>query len=151
MKRILIPVDYHPTSEKVAEEGIKMAIRLDAKVCLLHVVNDIDYYNVTDYDLFGSHFEIGSELDFSDGDATKEISETFLKKLSQKFDYPLETKAFIGDAPQAILEFAENWGADLIVMGTSSRSFFERIFIGSVARKVIENTEFPVLLIPIKK
>jgi nucleotide-binding universal stress UspA family protein len=38
MKRILIAIDYHPVSEKVAEAGYKLAKQLDAKVCLLHVM-----------------------------------------------------------------------------------------------------------------
>ena len=51
MKRILIAIDYHPVSEKVAEAGYKLAKQLDAKVCLLHVMANVSYYGI-DYPTF---------------------------------------------------------------------------------------------------
>jgi nucleotide-binding universal stress UspA family protein len=42
-----------------------------------------------------------------------------------------------GDAPTEIVAEANEWEADLIVVGSHSRSRLERLFLGSVAQSVI--------------
>ena len=42
-----------------------------------------------------------------------------------------------GDAPTEILAEADEWQADLIVVGSHSRSRLERLFLGSVAQSII--------------
>ncbi len=46
----------------------------------------------------------------------------------------------------AILELAEEEGADLIVLGTHGRGGLRRLVLGSVADKVIRGTHRPVLV-----
>lgn len=54
-----------------------------------------------------------------------------------------------GSPAHAILEAAEAWGADLIAVGTHGRSGFERLFLGSVAEKVLRKAACPVLTVPV--
>lgn len=51
-------------------------------------------------------------------------------------DWQVETQTFGGAAAHAILDTAEMWPADLIVVGSHGRSAVERIFFGSVSQKV---------------
>ena len=46
MKKILIAIDYHPTSEKVAKTGYNLAKQLGADVCLFHAVAETRYYGM---------------------------------------------------------------------------------------------------------
>ena len=46
-----------------------------------------------------------------------------------------------------ILEEAEHWPADLIVMGTHGRSGVQRLLLGSVATAVVQGTRTPVMLV----
>ncbi len=45
MKRVIIALDFDPSAQKVAEEGYTIAKVLKAKVTLVHVKADADYYS----------------------------------------------------------------------------------------------------------
>ena len=51
-----------------------------------------------------------------------------------------------GGPHEVILTEADNWGADLIVMGKLGKRGVSRILLGSVAERVIEFTGLPVML-----
>ena len=51
------------------------------------------------------------------------------------------------NAYEGILETAKAIDADLIVMGSHSRGFVNRLIIGSQASKVVNLSEVPVLII----
>jgi nucleotide-binding universal stress UspA family protein len=52
-----------------------------------------------------------------------------------------------GDAPQAILEVAQEIQAGLIVMGTHGRTGLGRLLLGSVAEQVLRRASCPVLTV----
>jgi nucleotide-binding universal stress UspA family protein len=47
-----------------------------------------------------------------------------------------------------ILDVAEREGVDLIMVATHGRGGMERLFLGSVADRVVHHSACPVLLIP---
>lgn len=51
-----------------------------------------------------------------------------------------------GDPAHEIIRAATDWEADLIVMGTRGRTGLERLFLGSVARKVLQHAPCSVLI-----
>ena len=53
----------------------------------------------------------------------------------------------LGDAADAILEFAEENDIDLIVVGTHEPGFFERLFKGSVSQAVARRAPCDVLVV----
>lgn len=55
------------------------------------------------------------------------------------------------DEENAILEFAKNQNADLIVMATHQRKGLAHLFLGSLTEDTINHSEVPVLAIPLKK
>lgn len=50
-------------------------------------------------------------------------------------------------ADRAIVEEAENWGADLIVVGSHGRGFWKRMWLGSVSQTVIQHAPCSVLVV----
>jgi len=58
-----------------------------------------------------------------------------------------EGVAPIGDPGPEIVRSAEDFHADLIVMGTRGTTGFERLLLGSVARKVLQHAHCSVLVI----
>lgn len=152
MKRILIAIDYHPVSEKVVEAGYKLAQQMGAEVCLLHVMANVNYYNVdyptfmgySGYNEMAVNLEIASEM--------REVVEGFLKTAASHLDdESVETHLSEGDAAPAILEYSKTWNADLLVMGTHSHSVWEKLLMGTVASSVLEETEIPIYMVPVKK
>lgn len=52
-----------------------------------------------------------------------------------------------GEAKQKILQLSAEWQADLIIMGSHSRSDLQRLFLGSTSLAVIANAPCSVLLV----
>jgi nucleotide-binding universal stress UspA family protein len=59
---------------------------------------------------------------------------------------PVETRLERGDPASEILRTADEFGADLIVMGTHGRSGLGRLLMGSVAEAVLREAPSPVLI-----
>jgi nucleotide-binding universal stress UspA family protein len=51
-----------------------------------------------------------------------------------------------GDPKSMIVEYAKEWGADLIVVGSCDKSRLEKFFVGSVSRSVVEHAPCSVLI-----
>jgi nucleotide-binding universal stress UspA family protein len=58
-----------------------------------------------------------------------------------------EQKVLLGDPVDSIVEYAERERFDLIAMATHGRSGLARLLAGSVASRVLERTDLPVLLV----
>ncbi|MEZ5214962.1 MAG: universal stress protein [Microbacterium sp.] len=64
-------------------------------------------------------------------------------------DVCVEAKVIEGvDVAHAIVEFAEQQGADYIAMATHGRSGLRRLLLGSVAELVIRHSHVPVVVYP---
>lgn len=59
-----------------------------------------------------------------------------------------ESQVSIGQAKTAILSAAEEWKADLMLMGTHGRSGFERVVLGSVTEAMVRRAPCNLLVIP---
>lgn len=149
MKRILIALNYEPLAEKVAATGYAIAKAFDAKVLLLHVVEEPAYYSSVDYSPI---------MGFSGFNATDtwQLTEDF-KKEAHRFleesrkhlgDDSIETAVAEGDFADAIIESAKSFNADLIVMGTHHRSGLNKLLMGNLAEKIMNTASVPLLTIP---
>lgn len=59
----------------------------------------------------------------------------------------LTTIVIKGPPNQAIIQEAENWGADLIVMGSHGYGFWQRALLGSVSDSVVHHAPCSVLVV----
>lgn len=68
---------------------------------------------------------------------------------AQREDVELRTEIVEGSASieSSIVDFAENEGASLIVVGTRGKSGFKRLLLGSVASGVITYAHCPVMVV----
>jgi nucleotide-binding universal stress UspA family protein len=153
MKKVLIAIDFNPVSEKVAEKGYELAKNMDAEVCLIHILSDVGYYGAR-YPSFlgydGYSATIGPDFDLAI--EMRGIAEEFLEKAAEHLNDPrVKTKLAEGGTAKTLLQYAEEWQADLIVMGTHSHSVLEKLLVGTVTEKVLEKTSIPVYLVPVKK
>ena len=154
MKKVLIALDYDPTAQKIAEAGYSLAKAMQADVYLLHVISDPVYYASREYSPimgFNGYMDMSSiQKDTADGliEASKHYLEQTKKHLN---DETIEILVKEGDFAEAIIKAAKEVHADLIVIGTHSQKWLEKIVMGSVTEKVLGHTTIPLFIIPTKK
>lgn len=80
-------------------------------------------------------------------DAKKNVEESEAQIRESLPQAEVTTRIFAGQPEQAIVEEAENWGADLIVVGSHGYGFWSRALLGSVSNAVINHAPCSVLVV----
>ncbi|CAL66543.1 universal stress protein [Christiangramia forsetii] len=152
MKKVLIGVDYNPNSEKVIHKGYDLAKKLGAEVCLIHVLADVGYYGMNYPSFMGYEGYNEMSVDLNVISELKEVARNFIETAANHLNDPsVSTHMADGPTASAILQYAKEWDADMIVLGTHSHSVLEKILMGTTASHILEKTKIPVYLIPIKE
>jgi len=154
MKKILIALDYDPTSQKVAETGFSLAKTMGAEVILMHVMSDpVDYSSMEYSPRLGYTGYMNTEkLQIESIEGLKNESQQFLDKSKHHLgDNSIQTLVKDGDCAESILKTAKDLHIDIIVMGSHSRRWLENIVMGSVTEKVLHHTSIPLFIVPTKK
>jgi nucleotide-binding universal stress UspA family protein len=138
MKKMLIAVDDGPTSERVASKGFQLGQQLNSEIALISVVDTTAL--MTD-----SGMTPGELADIRKNDL-KKSQQMLIDKVFK--DYKVWTFVEEGKPFEAILKVAEEWEADLIVLGTHGRTGLSHLLMGSVAEKVIRHSTKPIFIVP---
>jgi nucleotide-binding universal stress UspA family protein len=144
-KKILVPIDGSPASNLGLNEAIKLAKDQGAKLRLFHLVDE--YIAVSSPD--GMAFSNTDDL----FDALRQSGKKIIEKaeaLARRNGLTPESvmlESFGGRAADFIVQQANKWGADLIVLGTHGRRGVKRLVMGSDAEQVVRTTRVPVLLV----
>jgi nucleotide-binding universal stress UspA family protein len=140
MKKILIAVDEGPTSEKVASAGFQLARQLKAEIALLSVVD-------TSFLMTEGSISPKEMVDLLKNDFRKK-QQLLIDQIFKDF----KVWSFIeeGKPFEVILKVADEWEADLIVLGTHGKTGLTHLLMGSVAEKVVRHSVKPLFIIPVK-
>lgn len=145
MRRILVPVDFSTTSKKAFRFAMEIVSKTDGLVTLYHL------FTPAKKNLFGSQKSVEDYNKKTTSNALKRLKR-LKKKVLEETGAKVVVNTFIGRTPviNNILGFAEHNHIDMIVMGTQGASGLKKVIIGSVAAKIISESELPVILIPEK-
>ncbi len=145
-KRILVAVDDAPCSEKAILYAKEMADAFHASVALVTVIPPTSPTNFGADPLLGQQPVIVPEV----SEMEQENAQKYLEKISREFKDSNEVYLFnrIGSIKEEILAAAQEWSADLIVMGSNGRTGFDHFISGSVSESVIRKATCPVLVVP---
>jgi nucleotide-binding universal stress UspA family protein len=140
--RILVATDGSDTASRACSEAINLATEQNARLRVLYVVS---YAYVSA--ILGNAYS-GDLLRRmrAEGKATLEATEAAARAAGLE----VEPRLFEHQSTQigeAIVEDAQTWQANLIVMGTHGRRGFARAVIGSDAEYVARHTPVPLLLV----
>ena len=152
MKKVLIALDYDPTADKIAETGYKLAKTMRAKTTLLHIMSDQVYYYSPEYSPMGlAGAMVTYPLRKDSGDELKKAAQDFLDKTKVHVgDDTIDTLVKVGRVSETILETAKDLEVDIIVMGSHSRKWLEKIVMGSATESVLNKTSIPLFIVPTK-
>lgn len=152
IKKILIGIDNSPFAENAAKYGFDIAHKFDAKVALVHIVEPTLMPPTVGMDPLSSPVAMPVS-DAEIMDVQNDMSENLLVRIEKKFGKGLKVTHFneFGDTTDGIIDCSKDFGADLIVLGTHSRSGIDRLLMGSIAEHVVRHSEIPVLVVPMKE
>lgn len=155
IKKILIGIDDSTYAEHAAKYGFDLAEKLDAQVGLVHITEPIALPMAST----GGDEILGSQMQsIAMGDADflasqQEISENILERITKKYGSKMEVTHFnaYGSTSEGIIDCSKEFNADIIVLGTHSRTGLDRLFNGSIAEFVVRHSHIPVLVVPSKE
>lgn len=142
-QRIYVPVDDSATSALALAEACKLAKEVGATLRLAHVVD------LAQFGWGGAEFLDAAELQGSIKQAGEQVLLANVAKV-EACGVVAESKILEswGDRiASVIVEDANDWGADLMVMGTHGLGGLMHLLMGSVAEGVLKQADVPVLLL----
>jgi nucleotide-binding universal stress UspA family protein len=145
--RIVVPVDGSKTSMEAADYALKMAEVYDAYLLVVHVINIDQYLQSLGLYRLSYPESIKKKIEESKKEAEKWFSEITEKARTMN----VRIKTSVIDTPLStvggIVNFAEQEGADLVVVGTRGRSGISKMLLGSVASGVVTYAACPVVVV----
>ncbi len=146
-KRILVATDGSKTAALALEEACKLARgAADARLRIVHVVDSPYDYADAWYNALSVDVEAVQR-------AWRRVGQEILEKAGAQAaaaGIPAETGLLETEGrrvSRAVVEEAERWAAEVIVIGSHGRQEPEQLLIGSVAEGVTRTARLPVLLV----
>lgn len=139
-KHILVPIDGSDCSLYALETAARFAREQQAQLSICTVVDPAKAAAMA----FGEASMAAACLDALD-DEGKGLVQDAAGHVQAIWHADV---AVLDGAPvDAIVDYAQQTGADLIIIGSHGRSGLPRLFLGSVAEGVIRNAAVPVLVV----
>lgn len=143
-RKMLVPVDGSPHSKRAVEAAVDLAKRLEASVYLLHVIRTLSL-PVEIMEMIAS-----GEVTESRMEILQNSAQIILDNARRSFEEGGFTEVtadyVIGDPASKILEYAEENGLDLIVIGHRGLGPNSGL-LGGVSRKLLNMTTISCLVV----
>ncbi|USD38007.1 MULTISPECIES: universal stress protein [Ferrimonas] len=143
-KKVLMPLDFHSDNDQIMAKGRQMAEANDAEMYLLHVNEPMAGVYTFEAVSFGDQMEEFKERIRSEA---RERLNQFAGDLGIAPERQLIRE---GKASREIEEVVNDFGIDLVVMGTHGHSGLQRL-LGSTANSVLNHVDCDVLTVRIKE
>ncbi|PJJ83534.1 universal stress protein [Mucilaginibacter auburnensis] len=150
MKTILVPTDLSATADNAAQYAVHLAeiIKADVKLCnAIKVPADSVFANTVVWPL--ENYD--SLKESIDNDLQSSCNKLTLEENASlgKHTFPrINSVSRPGNVAEVVNEIVTTERIPLVVMGLSGAGALNRFFLGSNSEEVIENADFPLLLIP---
>ncbi len=142
LNRILLPTDFSPASVQARNYACSIAGPLDAELHVLHVLS---YPHLpsgpTDSWFVPEEQRVPVVVHDAELQLEAEMADSLIKgsRIVKAIRY--------GEPSHEILAYAKEHEIELIVQGTHGRTGLSHVLIGSVAEKIVQRAECPVLTV----
>lgn len=138
-RKVVIPLDGSPLAEQMLDYIKHVTSPTETELVLVSVFDLLQYRSIQfDHGPVRLAATVLAEL------------ERYLNQHREKLEragYRIHTHVMEGDVAHQIIKLAKDVEADLIAMTTHGRSGFVRFALGSIAERVIQRAETPLLLL----
>lgn len=135
---VLVATDGSETAGTAVDHAIELARRFDATLYAIAVLE-----SRTDYDNAIVDPDEVERRRRADAETTLEGVERSAREASVSIETTIRT----GVSHEEILTYAEECGADVIVLGARGQSSFRRALLGSTTDRVTQLADLPVLVV----
>ncbi|MFP9190683.1 universal stress protein [Natronosalvus vescus] len=136
-ERILFATDGSAHAETVAEHAIDIASTRTADLHVISIVDDRAFLVLDDERVKAVRNDLRVKA--------REAADAAASRAAAH-DVPVETVIDTGNPAECIVDYAAEYDADLIIMGTSGDAY-ERNVVGSVSERVVRTAPVPVLTV----
>jgi nucleotide-binding universal stress UspA family protein len=150
-ERILVPLDGSETAECVLPNVVDLAVRMapttDVEITLVQVISLLTFNVITD--------DERAQIPYSKDDLNQLESkaQAYLDRIAAQLrekKVKVKTMVVTGHAAEGIIKAAEDTNADVIALATHGLSGIKRWALGSIADKVLHESQIPVLTVRAK-
>lgn len=138
IKKIMVPYDFSAFSREALMHGLTLARRTSAELHVMHVElpHGVPLTDEKSEPTKGETLRLRVEEDMEN---YSDLSEGVIVFYAVGRDI----------APgMAILQYAEEYDIDVVVVGTHGRRGFRRFLLGSVAEEIVRHAQCPVITVP---
>ena len=140
-RRILVAVDFSPTSERAVREAARLAGK-DGELLLVHAMPKLEPALPWSSVNRGVVAKLSREAQAQARAALLEAAEALRQTRTR-------TRVVVGGAAhERLLAEAKRSRADLIVVGARGQTLSERLLIGSTTERLVRKATLPVLVVP---
>ena len=146
MKTIIVTTDLSDESKSAFPLAKKLAAKFNAQLILLAVIEDLSQAAMA----YAMDFPVMPDADLQ-RQLIDRVNKELLETRKENFaDMACECLVYEAHAPvhSEIVKIAKEKNADLLILATHGRTGIGRLFIGSVAEKVVREAQCPVLTVP---
>jgi nucleotide-binding universal stress UspA family protein len=147
-RSLLIPLDGSVFAAQALDMAKSLAATLHTSMILLSAVSE---GSITGMSAAGAVATPATLLEWND---ESEMLTSYLQRNRQDLEaegFTVDARLEYGPPAEAILRAADSADVDLIVMATHGRTGLPRLWLGSVAMKVVQASTLPVLLVRAKE
>jgi nucleotide-binding universal stress UspA family protein len=152
--KILVAVDKSEESQQALRACCHLLDHMQAEVDALYVQPDVvEMVADSSYAPFASKADVEKAIETE----AEKVLDTILEscEICMGGKVPCEPQVAVGDPADEILNFAQEGGYDLIVLGAQGRSSLRGFLLGTVHAKILHHATKPVLIVrnyrPIQK
>jgi len=148
MKKILVPVDFSTNSMNALRFALDIALKNKQEVVVMHTLSLLEI--TADTTFTGFYIPVATDqIRFVEKELTRFVKKALAPFKDKNLEKQVKTEVVPGaGAAEVILQMTQKFKADIVIMGTTGASGMKRIFIGSVAAKIVEKSKVPVIVIP---
>jgi nucleotide-binding universal stress UspA family protein len=139
---ILVPIDGSETSMHAVSKASGLALAFGSRITLIHVIDNYPFIGV------GADYALGQNEYLAA--ATSSANAALARGVASLAAEGLHSDQRVIDGHvvhEGIVDTANGIGADLIVMGSHGRSGIEKLLLGSVTQRVLQDASMPVLVV----
>ena len=137
IERVLVPMDESETAERALRHALEA--HPEAEIVVLHVVGEPS-------GMMGAAAGLALQEDAEEaGEEAAGDLFSRAEEIAAEYDATVETEVGWGNAAKEIVRLAE--GVDLLVIGAHTGGVAERLFVGNVARSIVQNSPVPVTVV----